>query len=298
MLYQGLGALNIKEYLKRVVATKGKHKPGFTLIELLVVIAIIALLLSILTPSLSAIKKKATGAVCVTRERSLILAYTLYAEDNSDFLASSCTNPGATNPNVYGCWVIQPTYYEGGLTMENRKQGIRDGALFPYIESVDFFHCPGDDRIKQPEASGACAFRSYSIVDGLSSWYAGDPGYEAGGFTYGPDHYAYLKLTQVKRPSDAICFLEEAERIAGYNAISWTMFVLTPRIWDPCAIFHKDSSSFGFLDGHSELQKWKDEETIRIFTEGAKEPENFLDFDNPDYIYLRENFPFERERHL
>ena len=41
-----------------------RKKNGFTLIELLVVIAIIALLLSILTPSLNAVEERAKSTVC------------------------------------------------------------------------------------------------------------------------------------------------------------------------------------------------------------------------------------------
>ena len=52
-------------------------KGAFTLIELLVVIAIIALLLSIIVPSLQTAKKKAAGAVCMSRERNLVLALSL-----------------------------------------------------------------------------------------------------------------------------------------------------------------------------------------------------------------------------
>jgi len=61
---------------------------GFTLIELLVVIAIIALLVSILLPSLNQAKELARRAVCQSNLRSLGLTYNLYAEENSRALPS------------------------------------------------------------------------------------------------------------------------------------------------------------------------------------------------------------------
>jgi prepilin-type N-terminal cleavage/methylation domain-containing protein/prepilin-type processing-associated H-X9-DG protein len=62
---------------------KVKRK-GFTLIELLVVIAIIALLLAILMPALSKVKKVAQKVVCRTNIRSLTLGFRIFAESNND----------------------------------------------------------------------------------------------------------------------------------------------------------------------------------------------------------------------
>ena len=55
---------------------------GFTLIELLVVIAIIALLVSILAPSLNGAKELAREAVCMTNVHSLTLASVMYASEH------------------------------------------------------------------------------------------------------------------------------------------------------------------------------------------------------------------------
>lgn len=54
---------------------------GFTLIELLVVISIIAVLMSILMPSLSKARKQAGGVLCSTNLKQISLAYMLYRND-------------------------------------------------------------------------------------------------------------------------------------------------------------------------------------------------------------------------
>ena len=72
-------------------------KTGFTLIELLVVIAIIALLVSILLPSLQKAKDLARTTMCASQTRNLALAYLLYREE-WDFL------PWGGHPGTPG-WV-------------------------------------------------------------------------------------------------------------------------------------------------------------------------------------------------
>jgi prepilin-type N-terminal cleavage/methylation domain-containing protein/prepilin-type processing-associated H-X9-DG protein len=72
---------------------------GFTLIELLVVIAIIALLISILLPSLSTAKKQAQQAVCASNLRQLGLRMEMYV---SEF---GCYVPVATHRGEWGRWL-------------------------------------------------------------------------------------------------------------------------------------------------------------------------------------------------
>ncbi len=57
-------------------------KKGFTLVELLVVISIIALLMSILMPTLAKVRAMALRAVCSTNLSSLHKAFLAYAHDN------------------------------------------------------------------------------------------------------------------------------------------------------------------------------------------------------------------------
>ncbi len=57
---------------------------GFTLIELLVVVAIIALLISILVPSLSAARRSAKTVICASNLRQAAIGWSIYAQDNRD----------------------------------------------------------------------------------------------------------------------------------------------------------------------------------------------------------------------
>src|SRR5690349_6793876 len=61
-------------------------RSGFTLIELLVVIAIIAILAEMLFPVFAQAREKARQSVCLSNQKQLAMAITLYAQDFDEAL--------------------------------------------------------------------------------------------------------------------------------------------------------------------------------------------------------------------
>ncbi len=87
-----------------------KQVKGFTLIELLVVISIIALLMSILMPSLSKVKDMTRTLVCTTQVRSWAQFFFMYCEGNADKLPSgpASKDPGGWATALYDYYKDTP----------------------------------------------------------------------------------------------------------------------------------------------------------------------------------------------
>ncbi len=102
---QKLGPLPRTEQRPRVIESalcspltpygERRHVAAFTLIELLVVIAIIAILASMLLPTLAGAKERGRRTYCVNNQKQLSLACHLYANDTGDKLPVGVRDPGA-----------------------------------------------------------------------------------------------------------------------------------------------------------------------------------------------------------
>ncbi|AQT68189.1 putative major pilin subunit [Anaerohalosphaera lusitana] len=107
------------------------QRAGFTLIELLVVIAIIALLLSIMMPALSMVKKRAKLVVCGSNQKQLLTGVLSYATENE----------GKFPPKIHtnDSW---PSYlnYKWGAGVDQGRYMYE--YLGSYLPTVDVYICP------------------------------------------------------------------------------------------------------------------------------------------------------------
>ena len=234
--------------------TSSRRKPvrAFTLIELLVVIAIIAILAAMLLPALARAKVKATQATCLSNQKQLGLAFTMYADDNHDNVVPHLPGGGFWGGPV-GPFPTPST--DQALTAVQR--GLRENnPLFQYAPNVGVYHCPGDVRYKRTMTTG-WAYDSYSKTQNVGG---DDWNY------YWGARATYTKLSAINSPSTTFIFMEDADernRNVGTWVVQWNPGINT-FVWvDPPAMYHGDVSTMSFADGHATGHKWKDSRIIQ-----------------------------------
>jgi len=139
---------------------------GFTLIELLVVVAIIALLISILIPALSRVRRSAKLGVCRSNLGQLGVAVTVYADQNRGRMPKG---PDCAGPYDFACSDYATTQLWIGSSSEahpNQPNGL--GALLKTnFADPRVLFCPSDDSNNLEEelpriGSDADAYGSYT----------------------------------------------------------------------------------------------------------------------------------------
>lgn len=253
-------------------------RKAFTLIELLVVISVIALLMAVLIPVLKAAKETATGAICASNLHNLAAAWFTYTIENDGRLVDGDV-PSSTGGFAKRTFWVTPPMDENGryigdsplLDIEDKKRGIRDGTLFPYVKDEEVYHCPADKRYRQPPDPAFDGldggYRSYSIPDGLSA--EGD--------------FRVERYMQIKKPAEKYVFIEEND-MRAFNRGSWCLedvdnFTTAWEWTDPLAAWHNKKSTLGWADGHATVNRWVEKATIKLAMMYRWEPE-----DNPNTV--------------
>jgi prepilin-type N-terminal cleavage/methylation domain-containing protein/prepilin-type processing-associated H-X9-DG protein len=135
---------------------------AFTLIELLVVIAIVAVLLSILLPSLSKAREAARRVICASNQRQIAIAMTTYANANKEMIPRE-GNVDPVRPQwnrVYLSWAVALRPY-----LDQRVDPAKDPN--DIFKTADYYRDPARKPDDHPihYAVNSFAFIEEGIVD-------------------------------------------------------------------------------------------------------------------------------------
>ena len=194
---------------------------------------------------------------CVSNQKQLALAWTMYCDDNNDLLVNFDSIRNAKGDTPWAFFPPNPVPPTPGITSPQGREihyyriGYKQGALFPYASNPDVPHCPADTRFKLQVGQGF-AFGSVAPVGSLNG-----------------EAQQLYKRSAILRPSARYLWVEENDPRGG-NLGSWIMNAAPPpafagaQLIDSTAAFPGDSSTFSWADGHSSSQKWRDPAMLRF----------------------------------
>jgi prepilin-type N-terminal cleavage/methylation domain-containing protein/prepilin-type processing-associated H-X9-DG protein len=239
-----------REAVEPPLEPPGTPGEGFTLIELLLVLAVVAMLAAVLLSVQSNARIKAQSVACLNNKQMLCLSWAMYAQDHNGKLA------GAFD------WVLGELDYRADNPGNTNVNLLLTGKLGPYVKQPVIYKCPADQSTAIEGTQIFPRIRTTSMNQMIR------PTPAARGWTASPPWRIYASITDIVYPSPANLWVLIDENPDSVNDAAFAV-VLDRQKWGTCwqdgpNILHGGSASFSFADGHAELRKWKDPQTLTM----------------------------------
>jgi prepilin-type N-terminal cleavage/methylation domain-containing protein/prepilin-type processing-associated H-X9-DG protein len=260
-------------------------RKAFTLVELLVVIAIIAILSALLLPALAGAKVQAYRIHCVSNEKQLITAWTIYSGDNNERLALNGGDSSLTSVNAH-LWAYGGNHGSAD-TLTNRLYLVgANYALFaPLLPGERIYKCPADKSLWplwNTAGTMVQEIRSYAMNS-----YVGTAGIISP-VTTNAAYRMYLKTSQINAngPANRFVFTDANPANICTPAFGVDMS-LSSWIHYPSGL-HNRRGVLAFADGHVEAHHWLDSRTMPKLISGNYIGHNDSAVGNSDLVWIAE----------
>jgi prepilin-type processing-associated H-X9-DG protein len=248
-----------------------------------------------LLPSLGRAKLKAQGVQCLNNGKQMMLAWRMYCEDSTDKVPTAWGYLGSDwiPYDFEMSWTGNPVADGQNPNNWNVDLVIKKSLLWPYCgNSTGIWRCPADNKYPCIASSGLYKGLSMPRQRSISmlSWFNS---IDADAFAGSSGYTKYRRMSQVLNPGPAMTIVFLDERCDSINDGEWCTSMNgwpnQPGSWvliDFPGSYHGGAGGLSFVDGHSELHKWRDPRTTppigKLTTLNVPSP------NNPDVYWVME----------